>query len=283
MVVMKLISERLSSLKLTMVILSVLVFWLVWGILLADSDVQSSGFRTMNAMLVPDWFKRPDAVSTLLKTWFFGLCFFMCILGVNLGFCSWNRMAVIVGNRRLKSKMVMLAVHVVFGLVALGHLGSFLLGYRYENVRLSEGKTYQLPDDYALTLINVHFVDNPRILKKKPRELGPQEYHPRMNFVSAVLKQKGVAVAEGRISYLDPLSHGDIQISFKRFTPPKQKEDLKNELLKPGVLLIISRNPLKGAVFVLFPIMIAGIVIYTVMTWRRPLQNGMNEFTGGKR
>ena len=280
---MKRVSERLSSLKLTMVILSVLVFWLVWGILLADSDVQSSGFRTMNAMLVPDWFRKPDAVSTLLKIWFLGLCFFMGVLGVNLGFCSWNRMAVVVGSKRRKSKIVMLVVHAVFGLVALGHLGSFLLGYRYENVRLWEGKTFPLPDGYGLTLVNVHFVDDLRILKKKPRELGPEEYHPRMNFVSAVMKQKGVTVAEGRISYLNPLSHGDIQISFKRFTPPKQGENGKSGSLKPGVLLIISRNPLKGAVFVLFPIMIAGIIIYTVMTWRRPLQNGLNEFTGGKR
>ena len=280
---MKRVSERLSSLKLTMVILSVLVFWLVWGILLADSDVQSSGFRTMNAMLVPDWFKESDAVSTLLKTWFFGLCFFMGLLGLNLGFCSWNRMAVVVGSKRRKSKIVMLVVHMVFGLVALGHLGSFLLGYRYENVRLLEGKTFPLPDGYGLTLINVHFVDNPEVLRKKPWELGPLEYHPEMNVVSAVLKHGGATVARGKISYLNALSCGDIQITLKRFTPPKQAENGKSGSLKPGVLLIISRNPLKGAVFVLFPVMIAGIIIYTVMTWRRPLQNGLNEFTGGKR
>ena len=82
---MKFISERLSSLKLTMVILSVLVFWLAWGILLADSDAQTSGFRIMNGTLAPEWFKMPDAVSMLLKTWFLGLCFFMGLLGVNLG------------------------------------------------------------------------------------------------------------------------------------------------------------------------------------------------------
>ena len=177
----------------------------------------------------------------------------------------------------------MLVVHVVFGLVALGHLGSFLLGYRYENVRLLEGKTFPLPDGYELTLANIHFVDNPEVLKRKPWKLGPLEYHPEMNFVSAVLKHKGIPVSEGKISYLNPLSHGDIQITLKRFTPPKQAKNRKAGSLKPGVLLIISRNPLKGTVFVLFPIMIAGIIIYTVMTWRRPLQNGLIKPLGGKR
>ncbi len=280
---MKFISERLSSLKLAMVILSVLVFWLAWGILLADSDAQSSGFRIMNGTLAPEWFKKPDAVSMLLKTWFLGLCLFMGLLGVNLVFCSWNRMVLMMGNRRLKSKIVMLAVHVVFGLVALGHLGSFLLGYRYENIRLAEGETFRLPNGDALILTNVHFADDPRVLRKKPWQLRSQEYHPEMNVVSAVLKRNGVPVSEGRISYLNPLSHGDIQITLKRFTLPRQKKTGRSESLKPDVLLILTRNPLKRGVFTLFPMMIAGIIIYTVMTWRRPLKNGMDKSTGGKR
>ena len=280
---MKSISEVLSSLKLTTGILSALILWLFWGILLADSDLHVSGFRMMNSSLVPVWFETPGAVSPLLKSWFLGLCGLMGILGVNLAFCAWNRMALLVRSRSKRSKMLMLVVHVVFGLVALGHLGSFLLGYRYENVRLGEGETYGLPDDYSLTLTNVHFVDDPRILKKKPRELTPEEYHPRLNFVTAVLKQKGIPVVRGNISYLKPISHGDIQITLKRFTPPGQKEKQKKKSAKPGVLLTLSRNPLKGTVFTLFPIMIAGIVVYTAMTWRRPLQNGLEKTLGGKR
>ena len=265
---MKPISERFSSMKLTTAILAVLIMWFVWGILLSNSDIYVPGFRMMNRDLVPAWFETPEALSQILKIWFLGLCFIMLGLAVNLVFCTWTRMIGILRNRLVKPRVFMLIIHVVFGLVALGHLASFLLGYRYENVRLQQGETFSLPDGYALTVTDVHFADDPGVLKKPPRQLGPDEYHPQMNFVAAVLKQKGSQVTDGRISFLHPLTHKDIQASLKRFTPPKGGENRKDGARKPGVMLIISKNPVKSLVFVLFPMMIAGIGIYMGITWR---------------
>ena len=111
-------------------------------------------------------------------------------------------------------------------------------------------------------------MDDPGVLKKPPRQLGPDEYHPQMNFVAATLAQEGARVADGRISSLHPLTHKDIQVSLKRFIALKGGESQKNDARKPGIVLIISKNPVKGLVFALFPMMIAGIGIYMGMTWR---------------
>ena len=120
---MKPVSERLSSMKLTMAILGILVLWFVWGILLSNSDIYGPGFRMMNSDLVPAWFETPEALSKILKIWFAGLCFIMLGLAVNLIFCSWTRMIGILRNRLVKPKFIMLIIHVVFGLVALGTPG----------------------------------------------------------------------------------------------------------------------------------------------------------------
>ena len=265
---MKPISERFSSMKLTTAILAVLILWFVWGILLSNSDIYVPGFRMMNSTLLPVWFRMSEGLSKTLKIWFAGLCFVMIVLAGNLVFCSWTRMIGILRNRLIRHKVLMFIIHVVFGLVVLGHLASFLLGYRYENVRLQQGETFSLPDGYALTVTDVHFADDPGVLKKPPKQLGPNEYHPKMNLVAVVLKQKGSQVTDGRISFLHPLTHKDIQVSLKRFTPPKGRENQKDGARKPGVVLIISKNPVKSLVFVLFPMMIAGIGIYMGMTWR---------------
>ncbi len=279
---MKPVSDRLSSMKLTAAILVLLILWFTWGIFLAGSDTYLSGFKMMNKTLAPAWFKAPEALSPILKIWFSGLCLFMFVLGVNLVFCSWTRMVGILRNRLIRSKIVMLIIHVIFGLVALGHFGSFLLGYRYENVKLNQGQTVSLPDGYALTATNVHFVDDPEVLKKPIRQLGPDQYHPRMNFLEAVLTREGNRVATARIYSLSPLTHKDIQVTLKRFTPPKGAENKKGNIRKPGVVLTISRNPVKVFVFALFPIMIVGIGIYAAMTWKSQNFNESNITKGGK-
>ena len=267
---MKPVKEQLSSMKLTTAILLLLILWFVWGIFLAKSDAYVSGFKIMNRTLAPAWFKSQDVFSPILTLWFLGLCFLMLALGVNLVFCSWTRMLGLLRGRRIKPKIVILIIHVFFGLVALGHFGSFMLGYRYENIKLNQGQTVSLPDGYAVTVADVDFRDDLQVLKKSLRDLGPDQYHPQRNVLEAVLKHEGIPVANGAISFLHPLTHKDIQITLKRFTPPKGRKSREAGSEKPGVVLTISKNPVKVFVFVLFPLMIVGIGIYAAMTWRSP-------------
>ncbi|GEM_PF-844243 len=265
---MKRFFDQLSSMQFTTLILAVLMLWFAWGILLAESDTFRQGFNVMNGSLVPVWFSEPRRLPFLLKLWFVGLCSVMVILGVNLVFCSWTKIIKIMRNKQTASRFVMLIIHIVFGLVALGHFGSFLLGYRYENVKLGTNQSFTLPEGYVVTIKDIHFGDDPKLLYQRPKRRTPGAFHPEANFCEVALTQNGNPVARGKIYFLRPFTWKDIQVTLQRFTPPKGGGNRDRTSFNPDVRLIISRNPVKLLVFVLFPAMIAGIGIYMVMTWR---------------
>ena len=265
---MKNISEQLASLYFTTIILVVLILWFTWGILLAQSNRFAHEFDVMKSTLAPAWFSPTHGLSLLLKFWFVGLCVVMAVLAINLVFCSWVKILKIMRIRLIMHKLVMLIIHIVFGLVALGHFGSFFLGYRYENVKLYRGQSFVLKDGIILNLTNVHFVDNPHVLTKPPKELSSDQYHHNANFSKVTLSRNGEQLASGRIYFLKPLTYKNIQVTLKRFTPPKGINGDNHAVRKPGVKLVVSKNPVKFLVFFLFPIMIVGIGVYTIITWR---------------
>jgi len=275
---MKRTFEHLSSMQLTTLILAVLMLWLTWGILLAESDTYCHGFRVMNSSLAPEWFSQPGRLPFLLKLWFTGLCTVMVILGINLIFCSWTKILKIMRNKQATSRLVMLIIHIVFGLVALGHFGSFLLGYRYENVKLREGQSFTLSGGVAVTVKEVHFEDDTKLLYQPPKERTPGTFHPEVNYCEVALTRDKSPVARGKAYFLRPFVWKDIQVTLKRFTPPKGRKNRDAKPGKPGVRLIISRNPVRLFVFILFPVMIAGIGVYMVMTWRTRPPDKRNTF-----
>ncbi|OEU68200.1 MAG: hypothetical protein BA867_01945, partial [Desulfobacterales bacterium S5133MH16] len=232
---MKKISEQLASLYFTTIILVILMLWFTWGILLAQSNSFGHGFDVMNSTLAPAWFSPTQGLSLLLKFWFVGLCVVMAVLAINLVFCSWVKILKIIRIKLITHKLVMLIIHVVFGIVALGHFGSFFLGYRYDNVKLKQGQSFALKDGHILIVKDVHFVDNPHVLTKPPKELRSDEYHHDANFSEVTLSRNGNQVTGGRIYFLRPLTYKDIQVTLKRFTPPKGINHSSHEVRKPGV------------------------------------------------
>ena len=269
---MKKISEQLASLYFTMFILTVLILWFTWGILLAQSNKFAHAFDVMQSTLAPAWFSPTQGIPLLLKFWFVGLCTVMAVLAINLIFCSWVKILKIIRVKLILHKLVMLIIHIVFGLMALGHFGSFFLGYRYENIKLHQGQSFTLKDGYILSVTDIHFVDNPQVLTKSPKELSPKQYHHHANFSKVALSRNGKKIASGQIYFSRPFTYKNIQVTLKRFTSPKSIDRGNDELQKLGVKLVVSKNPVKYFVFFLFPVMIIGIGVYTIMTWR-PSEN----------
>jgi len=276
---MKRISEPLASLYITTIILVVLILWFAWGILLAQSNTFEHEFYVMNSTLAPAWFSRTQGLSLLLKFWFVGLCLAMAVLAINLVFCSWVKILKIIRIKLIMNKLVMLIIHILFGVVALGHFGSFFLGYRYENITLQQGQSFALKDGYILSVKDVHFVDNPLVLEKSLKELGTEDYHHKDNFSEVELRRNGKPVSSGRIFFMRPLTYKNIQVTLKRFTPLKGNNVGNPALQKPGVKLVVSKNPVKSLVFFLFPVMIVGIGIYMIMTWRQPKKKNATQQT----
>jgi hypothetical protein len=262
------VSEALSSLTFTTWTLVVLIAWFASGLLLARSESYSPGFAEMNGSLVREWLLTPDGGSALLKVWFVGLCLAMVLLGVNLVFCSWNRIFRIIRVRFSGPKLVMLIVHFIFGLVALGHFGGFMLGFRHDKVRLQEAQSFRFQDGYDLTVTDIHFVDDHRVLHKTRRELTRNEFHYRANYAEVVLRHNDRELGSDRLYVLRPVRRKGIQVTLKRFTPSRPGNPDPKDAATAAVMLAVSRNPVLGVFLALYPVMIIGTGIYLVMTWR---------------
>jgi len=262
------VTERLSSLNFATWTLVVLFLWFLWGLILAADKDFFNGFREMNSTLVRDWLVDPGQGMMALKVWFVGLCLVMIIMGVNLVFCSWNRILKIMRNRFSGAKLFMLIVHVIFGLVALGHFGGFMLGYKYGDVVLEKGGMFSSEQGLDLKVTDVRFLDDPKVLQKSRREIMRDEFHYKRNFVEVALSQGDQVVLQDRIFLLKPLHYGNVRVTLKQFLPPNPQGETTEGL--PAVKFEISCNPVLKIFLIIYPLMILGIGIHLIMTWRRP-------------
>ena len=262
------VTEKLSSLGFATWTLVVLFLWFVFGTILCANQEFFAAFREMNSTLTKDWLLDQGHGSTFLKAWFVGLCLVMIVMGVNLVFCSWNRILKIMRHRFSGAKLFMLIVHVIFGLVALGHLGGFMLGYKYDDVGLKKGRIFAFEDGLELKVTDVHFVDDIQVLNKSRRDIMKDEFHYKKNFVEVALQKADQVLAHGRVYLLEPLQYKDIRITLKRFLPPEADAASSNGL--PGAMVAIACNPVLKAFLIIYPLMILGIGVHLVMTWQRP-------------
>ncbi len=267
------VTERLSSLNFASWTLMVLFLWIVWGLGLALNDDFFNGFKEMNSIVVRDWLLDPGHGLMHLKIWFVGLCLVMVVMGVNLVFCSWNRILKIMRHRFSGEKLFMLIVHIIFGLVALGHFGGFMLGYRYD-ATLANGRDFQFEGDYKLKVTDIHFVNDPKILEKSRREILRDEFQYEDNFAEVALYQGECLLLKDRVYLLSPLHYGNIQITLKRFFPTKEGEASD---IFPGVMLAVSCNPVLRIFLYIYPLMILGIAIHLIITWRPPDRGNAKE------
>ena len=269
------VTEHLSSLSFATWTLVVLFLWFVFGTVLCANQDFFTAFRGMNSTLTRDWLLDQGQGSTFLKAWFVGLCLIMIVMGVNLVFCSWNRILKIMRHRFSGAKLFMLIVHVIFGLVALGHLGGFMLGYKYDDVGLKKGGIFSFADDLQLKVTDVHFVDDMQVLKKSRRDIMKDEFHHKDNFVEVTLQKTGQVLVQDRIYLLKPIHYKDIQITLKRFLPPDADAASPTNGM-PGVMVAIACNPVLKAFLLIYPLMILGIGVHLVMTWQRPEKENSN-------
>jgi cytochrome c biogenesis protein ResB len=237
--------------------------------LMASSDAFRKGFQGMNNVLVRDWLLSGETGFPILKIWFFGLCFLMTLLGVNLIFCSWQKIFGILRARFNSPKFFMLIVHVIFGFVALFHLGGLMLGYEHNNIQLSEGGKYSFENGYEVEVKNVNVLDDYKVLERSSRYITRDEFDYRKNFAEVVLNKNGKEVSRDNIYLLSPMKYKDIQVTLRNFVRSPEAVDQKAaDDLRPWVNLTVSKNPVLKIFLILYPVMIAGIFIYLILTWR---------------
>lgn len=278
---MKKLIDFLSSLHFSLWLLTLLIGWFAWAIVLTATGYFET-FQQMNNHLMPDWLSISRGKSPLIRFWFFGLCAIATALGINLIFCSWNKFLKMTARRMNRPAMLMLAIHIVFGLVILGHFASLMAGFRNANVRLRQGESFELQNGFRVRADTIHFVNDVSVLTKPIKAMTSDEFSFETNFVQVSLYQNDLFLKSGRLSFLNPLVLDGIQFTLKNFIPPVSAGKTASNSSSAGTILFISRNPAKYFVFTLFPLMIVGIAVYLAMTWKQPgYQQHASKLSGG--
>ena len=269
------VTEKLASLHYTTWNLVVLLLWIVWGMIMAASDGFTKDFQEMNNVHISDWLASQQTDPPALKIWFIGLCLLMVLLGINLIFCSWEKFFRIIRARFNGQKFYMLIVHAIFGFVALGHLGGLMLGYEYNNIRLDEGAAHNFEDGYSVEVKSINYISDFKVLEKT-KYITKDEFDYTKNFAEVVLSKDGKELKRGNIFILNPMEYRGIQITLRNFTKsPETGEQGGGAESSPWVILTVSRNPVLRVFLIIYPLMIAGIIIHLFLTWRTPAGNNI--------
>jgi hypothetical protein len=261
-------SEKLASLQYTTWNLVILLLWLSWGMLMAASDAYVRGFQGMNSVLIRDWFGSQQAGFHILKIWFVGLCLLMTSLCINLIFCSWEKIFKIIRSRFNRPKIFMLIIHAIFGFVALGHLGGLMSGYKYNNIKLGEGSAYSFEDGYRIEVKRVNYISDYKVLDKT-KYITRDEFDYKKNSAEILLSRNGKELKRGNVCILSPICYRDIQVTLRNFMKSPDSGVMQDAgESKPWIIVTVSRNPVLKIYLFLYPVMIAGIFIYLILTWQ---------------
>ncbi|NLD37727.1 MAG: hypothetical protein GX654_12745 [Desulfatiglans sp.] len=264
------VSEKLSSMYLTVWTLVFLAVWIGLGLYLAGSDAYIKDFRVMNNILVRDWLFSEKSGSGFLKIWFAVLCAVMVVMGINLIFCSWSKIFKIMRARFSRNQLFMLIVHGIFGFVALGHLGGFMLGFEYNDIRLGKGIKHHIKEGYEIEIKDVLFVGNRKALAKSKRDISRDDLDYTKSYVDVSLSRDGELLKEQRLYLLKPMNHKDVHVTLRSFVLPEGFIGEPAPDTEAWAMFTLSRNPALKTFLIIYPVMIAGIFIYLVMTWRKP-------------
>ncbi len=147
--------------------------------------------------------------------------------------------------------MLMLAIHIVFGLVILCHFASLMVGFRMQ-MSGSGRESFELQNGYRVTANAIHFVNDFSVLTKPIKAMTSDEFSFESNYVQVSLYKNDLFLKSGRLSFLKPLVLDGIRFTLKNFLRPSVgKTDPESSTA--GTILFISRNPAKNVVFTLFP------------------------------
>ena len=252
----------------------IILLWLIWGLIIAGSEAFKTGFSAMNSVLIRDWLMTPDVNSQLLKIWFIGICLLMTLLGVNLIFCSWEKIYKIIKVKFSGPKFYMLIVHAFFGLVALFHFGGFMLGFEQNDISLGGGMSCKFKNGYEVKINDINFTGNLAILDKSYRNIKKEDLDYKTSFAEVTLSQNGRELRKENIYYFQPLKYRDIRITLKSFiSPVGANQGQINATTTPWIKLTATKNPVLNAFLIIYPLMILGILIHLILTWKTPAIN----------
>ncbi len=278
----------LSSLRFMVVSSFSLVLWLVIGAVLGKTEVYKMAIvREMNDVLIRDWIFQEGAKNPVLCLWLIIVILIAGLLLVNIFLCTWNKLLDFAKIRMSLSRVLLLAMHVLFFVLVIMHGISFIWGYKAK-AGLSANGTLDLPGGTVLRVDEICFVDDPGLLRMDRHSRTNEAFHWKENYARVSLMEGEQVLLTRELRHMTPLFYDGTQVSLFRFSDlsPGAKADEKKrgcnvcggskgqgpkkltlEDVRPGVLLIISRNPIGPAFFWFYALFILSIGGYLAVVW----------------
>ena len=199
---------RLSSLTFGAGLMAALVPWLAIGIGLTRYEVTAPVFKAMNDRLFLSWFKAAAFDQPLIGAWLLVLFVFSGLLLVNLVCCCLYLPALKPRPQNRSKPLLLLILHLLVGLVMIGHAANMTVGYKTARIKLLPGQSAPLPDGRQLRLETLACSFPPELMNSEREQIRRRMTRDRVrldeNHADFTVLRDGQAVDAGRAFLLRP-------------------------------------------------------------------------------
>ncbi|SMD13170.1 hypothetical protein SAMN02746065_1471 [Desulfocicer vacuolatum DSM 3385] len=225
--------QKLSSIKLTFYSIICLGILLIMGVIFCYFPVHQTNIDQLNSNLIHHWLGKTVTTNPIVSIWVISVCLVSAILFINALLCSLSHLLPAALKHSSLKKWSFMLMHLLFLLVLTCHGLSLVSGHKTEDIQLYPGETHELSNGFSLLIEDIIFVDDTRLISmktKKSRHLMTRKtFHPDKNYASVILMEKTKPLTSQRIMMLNPLVHGTMRLTLKRFlfeTPEKSEDKM---------------------------------------------------------
>ncbi len=260
-------TQTLSSIKLTFILLFTLILLMCTGIFLSRFDGYREAIFLMSEVLVLDFFKAHWRENIVLLIWVLSICSASALLLINTVFCSFTHQLKTALKRATLRRWSFFIIHITFLIVLSCHGITMVAGSKMSDVKLFEGDSCVFLDNIKIKANKIEFYDDIEMLKLSPQKsrdlMTRKAYHREKNYVELSILENGKEVCKGKAFMLNPLKYKFIQVTAIRFLYKNTNGD---ESL--GINLTITKNFFTSFFFIIYGIMIATLICFIVITWK---------------
>ena len=260
--------NKIASLYVTLASLAGMIICLFWGWIMGFTPAFRPVMRSMNDQLIIDWLLANLTAHPTVAAWFILLCLSAAVLFVNLAACTVDRLWPWIQNGGGTRRVLLLASHVLFAVILLGHAASFVVGFKYDQIKLTDGGVMPLEQGYELRVEKVVYIDDPELLKlehkKSKRVLTREAFNRFENGAIVSIVKDGQEIISGKAVLLRPLNEGQITVSL---TGMYIGEDDPNE--QPGGVFAVVKSPFNELFFAAYALLIICMFGLLLAGWRK--------------
>jgi hypothetical protein len=289
MAAMKKLIKFLGSLEFTAILMLALAIWFTLGAILSVSSQYGNTMRRLNDQLVldslfgivvpsaPVWSPMfslanieqgkmsgfPMAVGTVIH-WLWGAVAISFLIGINLILATKDWLMEFLRRKFNYRKVMLLLMHLLFGIVLLGHLVSAVSGFKLNGFPLKPGLHAELSDGYRLNIDRVSPESeerNGQSGKHEPEWYSTDGFTFSKSKVFFTLFKDGAPVFKGVTSDFEPACFDGFQFTV---TPFSFRSQVSHDFIAQGVgeKLTVSKNPGTAIMVIFQPIWIIIVSLY---------------------